>query len=256
MRRLTSSVFGLVLVALLAAVGLALPAAAVLAQSGTPVPAPTQAPAEPTQAPPAPTEAAAPAPTEAPAAPAPTEAPARPATTDVVTLVGWYFNAPDGAFLDIVPLQVAGNGVAGRADNAKSIGKADFPDGDLPTITWGDTTFTGYLRWEGDTAERWTWTNDTEGVRPATLVIQVEGKGGTYNGYFGTATFVSRDPEVGGPLVIALRPPGSATAEPTAAPEAAPADAAAQEAPTEAPPADVAPPADAGQEAPVETAVP
>ena len=242
MRRLTSLVLGFALVALLAVAALVLPAAGALAQSGTPVPAPTQAPAEPTQAPPVPTQAAVPAATEAPAEPAAaaTEVPAKAATTDVVTLVGWYFNEPSGEFLDIVPMQVAGNGVAGRADNAKSIGKADFPDGDLPTITWGDTTFTGYLRWEGDTAERWTWTTDTEGVRPATLVIQVEGQGGTYNGYFGTATFVSRDPEVGGPLVIALRPPGAGASEPTAAPEAAPA------------PAETAP----AQEAPVETTTP
>lgn len=239
MRRLTSLVLGFALVALLAVAALVLPAAGALAQSGTPVPAPTQAPAEPTQAPPVPTQAAVPAATEAPAEPAAaaTEVPAKAATTDVVTLVGWYFNEPNGEFLDVVPMQVAGNGVAGRADNAKSIGKADFPDGDLPTITWGDTTFTGYLRWEGDTAERWTWTNDTEGVRPATLVIQVEGKGGTYNGYFGTATFVSRDPEVGGPLVIALRPPGAGASEPTAAPEAAPAEAA----PAETVPAEGAP---------------
>ena len=196
-----------------AANGLLAPAA--FAQASTPpaLPAPTAPPAA-TQAP-AVVEVAATATATAPAeavvestatAPAAQATQAAPATTDVVTLVAWYSNAPENAFLNVVPIAV-NDGVAGPAPNGKAIGKADFPESGLPTITWGDTIFNAYLRFEGDVAERWTWFDDSEGARPATLVIQVEGTGGRYQGYFGTATFISRDDAAGGTLVMAIRPP-------------------------------------------------
>lgn len=168
--------------------------------------------------------------TPEPAAVEPTAAPAaQPATTNVVTLVAWYANDPSGEFLNILPIQVGEDRVASAAPNAAPIGRAEFPSPEvgLPFVTVGDTTFNAYLRYEFDVAERWIWTNDTEGLRPATLVIQVSGVGGPYQDYFGTATFVSRDDGAGGVVILALRPP-----EPPA--EAAPADAAtAEEAPAE-----------------------
>lgn len=154
------------------------------------------------------------------AQPAAATAQPAPGTTDVVTLVAWYSNVPNDQYLNVVPIDIK-DGVAAPTANAKPIGRADFPESGLPTITWGDTTFNAYLRFEGDVAERWTWFDDSEGARPATLVIQVEGTGGRYQGYFGSATFISRDEGgAGGTLVLALRPPRTGEA---GAPAATPA---------------------------------
>ncbi|MFM9107207.1 MAG: hypothetical protein ACKOWF_10985, partial [Chloroflexota bacterium] len=192
---------------------------------------------------PAPEDAAAP-PAEAQAepaqAPAAGEAAAVPAT-DVVTLVAWYVTDGSGEFLNILPISVDPALVAGELAGSRPIGVADFPDDGAPTITLGETEFMSYPRGEGDIPERWVWFDDFEGARPATLVMQVEGKGGPYAGYFGSVTFVSRDEGgVGGAIVFALRPPDSrqgsgadqqsAGAEPAAAdPAAAAPDAEAAE---------------------------
>jgi hypothetical protein len=180
---------------------------------------------------PPPTEAAA-QPVPAPAAtPAP---PAAPATTDVVTLLVWYNNPLDQDIIELFPIAVDANFVAGPAPGAGSVGTVDFPaDGSPPTIVLGDTTFETYPRPDG-VIERWTWLDDFEGARPGTLVMQLAGLDGTYQNYFGAATFVSRDEGgVGGVITIALRPPSPAAPAAEAAPaEAAPAEAApAEEAP-------------------------
>lgn len=169
-------------------------------------------------------------PTAAPAAPA-----AQPVTTDVVTLVAWYLNDPSGEFLNILPLQAGEDRVASAPPDAAPIGRAEFPSPEvgLPFITIADTTFNAYLRYEFDVAERWIWFDDTEGVRPATLVIQVQGADGPYANYYGTATFVSRDDAAGGVVILALRPPDAAPEAAPAADEAAPAEAAPEEAPAE-----------------------
>lgn len=167
---------------------------------------------------------------------APTAAPtAAPATTNVVTLVAWYSNDPSGEFINILPIQVGEDRVASADPNGEPIGRAEFPTPDvgLPSVSIGDTTFNAYLRYEGDIAERWVWTNETEGIRPATLVIQVSGVGGAYQDYFGTATFVSRDDLAGGVVILALRPPEPAAVEAAAAEEAPVEEAAAEEAPVE-----------------------
>ena len=64
----------------------------------------------------------------------------------------------------------------------------------------------------------------------------VAGSGGAYAGYYGTATFISRDDGAGGVLVLALRP---------AAPAAEAAGDAGADAPAEAAPADDAAASDA-----------
>ncbi|MDQ3693101.1 MAG: hypothetical protein M3464_05695 [Chloroflexota bacterium] len=170
---------------------------------------------------------------------APTTAPpvVEPATTNVVTLAGWYANDPSGEFLTILPLSVAGDRVASADPNGDSIGRADLPlpETGLPRFTIGDSSFDGYLRFEGDVPERWTWLDDTEGFRPATLVIQVQGISGPYQGYFGTATLVSRDDLAGGVIVLALRPPEPAAVEGAA--EEAVEEAPVEEAPVEEDPA-------------------
>lgn len=191
----------------------------------------------------------APTPTESPAAVVTAAAtPAAPAvaTTDVVTLAAWYANDPSGDFIDILPLHLDPSLIAGPEPNAAAVGRVDFPDEGVPTLDIGDAHFESYARSEGDTPERWTWFDDAEGVRPATLVLQIAGTGGVYDGYYGTATFISRDEGgVGGVLVLALRPPSDAattgdTQDSSDAPaqEAAPDETDITANPEEAPPDD------------------
>ena len=161
-----------------------------------------------------------------PAAATPEAEAAPPPPSDVVTLVAWYAPDPEGDALSILPIAVDPSVVAAAEANAAAIGQAAFPEGGLPVITIGDTRFEAYLRFEGDIPERWTWFDDAEGARPATLVLQVSGAEGTYVNYFGTATFISRDQGGTGVLVLALRPPDSpAEAEAAPAEDAAPAEA-------------------------------
>lgn len=243
MRRPGFAAPGLLILALLLAIGLGgvSPVAAwqdATPPAGTPAAQPTQPAAQPA--------APAAAPAETPAAPAATPEAAAPVQTDVVTLVLWYANSADGEIINLFPIGTDGGFVAGPQSGAGSVGTADFPEEGIPTIVVGDSTFETYPRPDG-VIERWTWFDDFEGARPGTLVMQLAGTGGTYQGYFGAATFVSRDEGgAGGVLTIALRPPAPAVAEPAA--EEAPA-----EAPAEAAPADAAA---EGAIAPDVTAVP
>ena len=173
-------------------------------------------------------------PVETPAQPtaAPAATPAPAAETDVVTLVLWYQNPVDQDLIALYPLATDPGFVAGPAQGAATVGTVDFPVEGVPTVVVGDTTFETYPRPDG-VIERWTWLDDFEGARPGTLVMQLAGLDGTYQNYFGTATFVSRDEGgSGGVLTIALRPPSpAAVAEQDAAEPAAVEDAAAEEAP-------------------------
>jgi hypothetical protein len=174
--------------------------------------------------------------TQAPAQPTavPAGTPAAPAQTDVVTLVLWYQNATDQDIIELYPLATDAGFVARPQQGAAAVGTVDFPTEGVPTVVVGNTTFETYPRPDG-VIERWTWLDDFEGARPATLVMQLAGLDGTYQNYFGTGTFVSRDDGgAGGVLTLALRPPSpaaanEATAEPAAA-DAAAAEPAADEA--------------------------
>jgi hypothetical protein len=140
------------------------------------------------------------------------EATETPARVDVVTLVAWYQQDPSGEFLSIGPIttnqfQVAaagGEGLTGRAD-------FDDPDNDdLPRIALGDSVFDAYPLDPDDPATvfRWLYFNGEQGERPATLVMQIECTSSpAYQGYVGTATFISRGADIGGVLVIVLNPP-------------------------------------------------
>jgi hypothetical protein len=203
------------------------PAAAM--QEGTPsaaTPAVIETAPEPTEAP----QAAAPAATPAAAAPVPA------AQTDVVTMVLWYANSANADILEIFPLATDASFVASPAAGA-AVGTIDFPeDGSPPTIVIGENSFLTYPRADG-VIERWTWLDDFEGARPATLVMQMSGQSGPYQNYYGTATMMSRDEGgAGGVLVVALRPPApEAVAEQEAAAAEAPAEEAvvAEEVPAE-----------------------
>ena len=187
-------------------------------------------------------------PTETAAQPAAAAAatPAPPAATDVITLVLWYQNATDQDIIELYPLATDPGFVAGPAQGAAAVGTADFPLEGIPTVVVGDTTFETYPRPDGF-VERWTWLDDFEGARPGTLVMQLAGLDGTYQNYFGTGTFVSRDEGgAGGVVTIALRPPspdavaGQAAAEPAV-------DAVVEEAAAEEPVADEAAAAEAAE---------
>src|SRR5215216_4006280 len=167
-------------------------------------------------------------PTAAPAPTVPAGTPAAPAQTDVVTLVLWYQNATDQDIIELYPLATDAGFVA-RPQQGAAVGTVDFPDeGEgIPTVVVGNTTFETYARPDG-VIERWTWLDDFEGARPATLVMQLSGVDGTYQNYFGTGTFVSRDEGgAGGVLTLALRPPSPAAANDAGAAEPAAAGAAA-----------------------------
>ncbi len=131
---------------------------------------------------------------------------------EVVTLVAWYQQDPSGDFLTIGPL-TTNEALVARAEQGGLTGRADFDDPDnedLPRITLGDSTFDAYPLDPDDPATvfRWLYLNDEQGARPATLVMQIECTSSPiYEGYTGTATFVSRASEAGGVLVIALTPP-------------------------------------------------
>ena len=209
------------------------------AQDGTPAASPAVPTATP---PPAPVVVSANAATPAPAATAVAQQPAAPAPavqTNVVTMVFWYANAADSDILELYPLATDPSFVASQAAGA-AVGTVDFPeDGSAPFVVLGETTFTTYPRPDG-VIERWTWLDDFEGARPATLIMQLSGEGGAYQDYFGTATMMSRDEGgAGGVLILALRPPSpEAQAEQAAAAEAdVPAEEAviAEEVPAEEP---------------------
>ena len=204
------------------------------AQDGTPAASPAVPTATP---PPTPVVVSANAATPAPAATTEAQQPAAPAPavqTNVVTLVLWYANAADSDILELYPLATDPGFVANQAAGA-AVGTVDFPeDGSAPFVVLGETTFTTYPRPDG-VIERWTWLDDFEGARPATLIMQLSGEGGAYQDYFGTVTMMSRDEGgAGGVLILALRPPSpEAQAEQAAAAEAEQAAAAEAEAPAE-----------------------
>jgi hypothetical protein len=165
-------------------------------------------------------------PTQAPAQPTtvPAGTPVPPAETDVVTLVLWYQNATDQDIIELYPLATDAGFVARPQQGAAAVGTVDFPEEGVPTVVVGNTTFETYPRPDG-VIERWTWLDDFEGARPATLVMQLSGLDGTYQNYFGTGTFVSRDEGgAGGVLTLALRPPSPAAVDEAGAAEPAAAE--------------------------------
>ncbi len=240
MRRPGRAAPGLLIIAILlfASISGAMPAAA--RQDATPAATPAVQP----------TEAAA-QPVEAPAATPAAEAAAPAPRTDVVTLALWYANSTSADIIELYPLTTDAGFVASPASGSAPAGTVDFPeDGSAPTVVIGDTTFETYPRGDG-VIERWTWLDDFEGARPATLVMQLAGLTGAYQNYYGTVTMMSRDEGgVGGVLIVALRPPApEALAEEEAVAEEAAAEeaVAVEEAPVEeAPAAEAAPAAEEG----------
>lgn len=132
--------------------------------------------------------------------------------TDIVTLVAWYGTDESGDFLVIGPIEVDDQLVAGPGDPDSGLtGTADFlseENNGLPRIVIGDSVFDAYAWNPDDPAAvfRWLYLNGVDGLRPATLVFQVEATAGPYEGSIGTATFTSRGSPGSGTLVILLDP--------------------------------------------------
>jgi hypothetical protein len=130
----------------------------------------------------------------------------------IITLVTWYQTDSSADFIEIGPIQVNDQLVAGPGDPTGAItGTADFDDPDndeLPRIELGDSVFDAVELVEGDPSSvfRWIYYNDDAGQRPATLVIQIVATDGPYEGAEGTATFLSRSSPGSGVLVIMLNP--------------------------------------------------
>ncbi|MGH2559449.1 MAG: hypothetical protein ACRDJH_10325 [Thermomicrobiales bacterium] len=129
----------------------------------------------------------------------------------IATLVGWYSRDESGDFLVIGPLQTNENLVAGPVSNPGSAltGTVDFDseaNDDLPRIEIGDTVFDAYSPFDDESSQFWTYFDGDPELRPATLVMQVEVTEGPaeYEGAIGTATFISRDQDGNGVIVIVL----------------------------------------------------
>ncbi len=132
----------------------------------------------------------------------------------VITLVAWYETDASGDFITVGPLASNRQLIAGPGDATSALtGRADFdgPEDDgIPEITMGDSVFQGVPAITGDETSmfRWTYPEGDGTLRPATLVIQVEAVAGPYEGFSGSATFVSRSTDPGsGVIVIMLNPP-------------------------------------------------
>ncbi|MGE3796613.1 MAG: hypothetical protein AB7G88_02125 [Thermomicrobiales bacterium] len=135
----------------------------------------------------------------------------------VITLVAWYQTDSSGDFIQVGPLASNDQLIAGPGDSTNALtGRADFdgPDDDgVPEITMGDSVFQGVPAVAGDEGSmfRWTYPEGDGTLRPATLVIQVEAVAGPYQGFSGSATFISRSTAPGsGVIVIMLNPPDEA----------------------------------------------
>jgi len=135
--------------------------------------------------------------------------------TGVVTLVMWYQVDEEEEVLRVGPLRTNNALVAGAdSGNDRALtGRVDFADPDndeQPRLVIGESVFDAYPVYEDnpDSIFRWVYTNDDPSIRPATLVLQIDAVDGPYDGYSGTATFVSRSADpLSGVLVIVLNPP-------------------------------------------------
>lgn len=136
------------------------------------------------------------------------------AASQMVTIVANYVPSQDGQTLVLNQLQTNNAFVVTRNAGADAVsgGDVDFEDAGndgLPRIVIGDSAFNAYAVNPDDPESvfRWVYFDEDPSLRPATLVLQITGVKGAYDGFTGTATFVSRGSEVGGVLVIVLNPP-------------------------------------------------
>jgi hypothetical protein len=135
-------------------------------------------------------------------------------TSPIVTMVFWYQQNNTGEILYLSPIEYDGF-VATQAEPADESeeGRIVFEESrndGYPRIRVGeDTYFDAFPLFEEDpnTVQRWLYYEDDANIRPATMMMQITGIRGDYEGWFGTATFISRGGDQGGILVIAISPP-------------------------------------------------
>ena len=130
---------------------------------------------------------------------------------DQVTLVFAYAPDESGDFLVLTPVEVDGLQLTAGQPEADIETQVDFesPRNDnLPWIRYGNNVFEAYpVLDDPGLVQRWVYFDEDPEARPSTLVLQVVGARGEFEGYEGTATFISRGGEVGGTLILALDAP-------------------------------------------------
>ena len=131
---------------------------------------------------------------------------------DAVTLAFSYTPDETGEFLVLVPIEADGLLLtAGEPRGDDEPGTVDFAsprNDDLPWIRYENNVFEAYeVLDDPGLVQRWVYFNEDSEARPSTLVLQIVCVRGEYDGFEGTATFVSRGAELGGTLILALDPP-------------------------------------------------
>ena len=128
-----------------------------------------------------------------------------------IALVFTYRPDESGDFLVLVPVEVDGFVLTTGEPEADVETQVDFesPRNDnLPWIRYGNNVFEAVLPLDDPgLVQRWVYLDEDPEARPSTLVLQIVGVRGDYDGFEGTATFVSRGSELGGTLVLALDAP-------------------------------------------------
>jgi hypothetical protein len=137
-----------------------------------------------------------------------------PVDNGIVTMVLWYQQNSTGEILQLSPVTSDGFVYTkAKAANETEEGRVVFEEArneGYPRIRVGpDTYFDAAPTYPGDpeSVQRWFYYNDDPTLRPATMVMQITGIRGEYDGWVGTATFISRGTDQGGLLIIAISPP-------------------------------------------------
>ena len=196
MRRLASAILaGLLIVAMLGFALATTPQASARwqADDGTPVGTPTDDDATPVADP---------------------EGDETPEPSGIVTIVMWYQQNEAGEILQLSPISyeglVAASGEsADESEGGRVVFDEERNDG-YPRIRVGeDNYFDAYPVFAEDPAsdQRWLYFDGDASLRPATMMMQITGIRGDYEGWFGTATFISRGGDQGGIMVLAISPP-------------------------------------------------
>lgn len=137
-----------------------------------------------------------------------------PEASGIVTIVMWYQQNESGEILQLRPISYEGVvATSGEPEDDSQAGRVVFDeernDG-FPRIRVGEENyFDAYPVFSDDPAsvQRWLYFDGDPELRPATLVMQINGIRGEYEDFVGTATFISRGIDQGGILVIAISPP-------------------------------------------------
>lgn len=135
-------------------------------------------------------------------------------TSPIVSMVFWYQQNSTGDILYLSPIEYDGFMAtpaepANEAEEGRIVFEESRNDG-YPRIRVGEDIYfdaAPLFAEDPNSVQRWLYYDDDPNVRPATMMMQITGIRGEYEGWFGTATFISRGGDQGGLLVIAISPP-------------------------------------------------